>query len=110
MLVSAAACAPANCALNKTSPGTVSFFIDHFFFYENNSLTRINQKVKITSHEKTGYTVRMYVQYTCVTYGDHISYIFAHRLIKKLLQQLLTDNILLQAMDYVTKPVSLLLL
>ena len=40
MLVSAAACAPANCALNKTSPGVVSFFIDfsirEFFFYENN--------------------------------------------------------------------------
>ena len=28
MLVSAAACAPADCVLNKTSPGTVSFFID----------------------------------------------------------------------------------
>lgn len=29
-----------------------------------------------------------------------------YRLIKKLLQQLFTDNILLQAMNYVTKPVS----
>ena len=28
MLVSAAACAPADRVLNKTSPGTVSFFID----------------------------------------------------------------------------------
>ena len=40
MLFSAAACAPANRALNKTSPGVVSFFIDcsirDFFFYENN--------------------------------------------------------------------------
>ena len=40
MLVSAAACAPANRELNKTSPGVVSFFSDHsiceFFFYENN--------------------------------------------------------------------------
>ena len=40
MLVSAAACAPVNCALNKTSPGVVSFFIDRsiceFSFYENN--------------------------------------------------------------------------
>ena len=40
MLVSTAACAPANRALNKTSPGVVSFFIDRstreFFFYENN--------------------------------------------------------------------------
>ena len=40
MLVSAAACAPANCVLNKTSPGVVSFFIDRsireFFFYKNN--------------------------------------------------------------------------
>ena len=40
MLVSAAACAPANRALNKTSPGVVSFLIDRsireLFFYENN--------------------------------------------------------------------------
>ena len=40
ILVSAAACAPANRALNKTSPGVVSFFSDRsireFFFYENN--------------------------------------------------------------------------
>ena len=40
MLVSTAACAPANLALNKTSSGVVSFFIDRsireFFFYENN--------------------------------------------------------------------------
>ena len=40
MLVSAAACAPINRALNKTSPGTASFFIDcsirEFFFHENN--------------------------------------------------------------------------
>ena len=40
MLLSAAACAPANRALNKTSPGTANFFIDHsiceFFFHENN--------------------------------------------------------------------------
>ena len=40
MLVSAAACASANRALNKTSPGTASFFIDRsireFFFHENN--------------------------------------------------------------------------
>ena len=40
MLVSTAACAPTNRALNKTSPGVVSFFIDRsireFFFYENN--------------------------------------------------------------------------
>ena len=40
MLVSAAACAPANRALNKTSPGVVSLFIDRSicesFFYKNN--------------------------------------------------------------------------
>ena len=40
MLVSAAACAPANRALNKTSPGTASFFIARsireFFFHKNN--------------------------------------------------------------------------
>ena len=40
MLVSAAACAPTNRALNKTSFGTASFFIDRsiheFFFHENN--------------------------------------------------------------------------
>ena len=40
MLVSAAACAPANRALNKTSPGTASSFIDRsirkFFFHKNN--------------------------------------------------------------------------
>ena len=40
ILVSAAACAPANRALNKISAGVVSFFSDHsireFFFYENN--------------------------------------------------------------------------
>ena len=40
MLVSVATCAPANRALNKTSPGTASFFIDRsickFFFHENN--------------------------------------------------------------------------
>ena len=40
MLASAAAYAPTNHALNKTSPGVVSFFIDRsvceFFFYENN--------------------------------------------------------------------------
>ena len=40
ILVSAAACAPANHALNKTSPGVVSFFSDRsireFFFYKNN--------------------------------------------------------------------------
>ena len=40
ILVSAAACAPTNHALNKTSPGVLSFFSDRsireFFFYENN--------------------------------------------------------------------------
>ena len=40
MLGSAATCAPANRALNKNSPGTVSFFIyrsiREFFFYKNN--------------------------------------------------------------------------
>ena len=40
MLVSAAACSTTNRALNKTSPGVVSFFSDRsirkFFFYENN--------------------------------------------------------------------------
>ena len=40
MLVSAAACVPDNRALNKTPPGTASFFIDRsireFFFHENN--------------------------------------------------------------------------
>ena len=50
MLVSAAACAPANRALNKTSPRTASFFIDRskreFFFHENNFPTRINTKTR----------------------------------------------------------------
>ena len=40
ILVSAAACPPANRALNKISAGVVSFFSDRsiheFFFYENN--------------------------------------------------------------------------
>ena len=48
MLVSAAACAPANRALNKTSSGTVSFFIDclyaNFSSTKITSLTRINTK------------------------------------------------------------------
>ena len=40
IVVSTAACAPVNHALNKTSPGTVSFFICHasiceFFFYKD---------------------------------------------------------------------------
>ena len=50
MLVSAAACAPANRTLNKTSPGTVSFFIDHvyanFSSTKITSLTRINAKTR----------------------------------------------------------------
>ena len=53
MLVSAAACTPANHALNKTSPGMISFFIDcfirEFFFYENNFPDQDKcQNVKIT--------------------------------------------------------------
>ena len=50
MLVSAAACAPDNRALNKTSSGTVSFFIDHLYanFSSTNitSPTRINAKTR----------------------------------------------------------------
>ena len=50
MLVSAAACAPANCVLNKTSPGTVSFFIDclyaNFSSTKTTSPTRINAKTQ----------------------------------------------------------------
>ena len=50
MLVSAAACALANRALNKTSPGTVSFFIDrlyaHFSSTKITSPTRINAKMR----------------------------------------------------------------
>ena len=52
MLVSAAAPAaahaPANCALNKTSPGMVSFFVYHLYTNFSStkiaSLTRINTK------------------------------------------------------------------
>ena len=33
--------------------------------------------------------------------------VYVYRIIKKLLQQLFTDNVLLLAMNYVTKPVSL---
>ena len=47
MLVSAAACAPANCALNKTSPGTVSFFIDRL--YANFSSTKITFPTRINA-------------------------------------------------------------
>ena len=50
MLVSAAACAPDNRALNKTSPATVSFFIDHvyvnFSSMKITSPTRINAKTR----------------------------------------------------------------
>ena len=50
MLVSAAACAPDNRALNKTLPGTVSFFIDrvsaNFSSTKITSPTRINVKTR----------------------------------------------------------------
>ena len=50
MLVSAAACARANRALNKTSPGVVSFFIDrlytNFSSMKITPLTRINAKTR----------------------------------------------------------------
>ena len=66
MLVSAPACAPANCVLNETSPGMVSFFIDcsirEFFFYENNfpDLDK-RQNAKILPVKKSGYTVIVFV-------------------------------------------------
>ena len=47
MLVSAAACAPTNCTLNKTSPGTVSFFIDRL--YANFSSTKITSPIRINA-------------------------------------------------------------
>ena len=47
MLVSAAACAPANRVLNKTAPGTVSFFIDHL--YANFSSTKITSPTRINA-------------------------------------------------------------
>ena len=50
ILVSAAACAPANRVLNKTLLGTVSFFIDrlyaNFSSTEITSPTRINAKTQ----------------------------------------------------------------
>ena len=47
MLVSAAACAPANHALNKTSPGMVSFFSD--VLYANFSSTKITSPTRINA-------------------------------------------------------------
>ena len=47
VLVSAAACAPANRALNKTSLGTVSFFIDRL--YANFSSTKITSPIRINA-------------------------------------------------------------
>ena len=47
MLVSAAAYAPANRALNKTSPGTVSFFINRL--YANFSSTKITSPTRINA-------------------------------------------------------------
>ena len=47
MLVSAAACAPADRALNETSPGTVSFFIDRL--YANFSSTKITSPTRINA-------------------------------------------------------------
>ena len=62
MLVSAAACAPDNRALNKTSSATVSFFIDHV--YANFSSTKITFPTRINGKtrkqltvKKSGYTV-----------------------------------------------------
>ena len=50
MLVSAAACAPANLALNKASPGVVSFFSDRsiceFSSMKITSPTRINAQTQ----------------------------------------------------------------
>ena len=45
VLVSAAACAPTNRTLNKTSPGTVSFFIDRL--YANFFSTKITFPTRI---------------------------------------------------------------
>ena len=45
MLVSAAAHAPANCALSKTSPGMVSFFV--YRLYANFSSTKITSLTRI---------------------------------------------------------------
>ena len=47
MFVSAAACAPTNRMLNKTSPGTVSFFTDHL--YANFSSTKITSPTRINA-------------------------------------------------------------
>ena len=53
MLVSAAACATDNRALNKTSSATVSFFIDHV--YANFSCTKITSptRINVTRYAKT---------------------------------------------------------
>ena len=50
MLVSTAAYAPANCALNKTSPGTVSFFVDRL--YMNFSSTKISSPTRINPKKR----------------------------------------------------------
>ena len=50
MLVSAAARAPVNRVLNKTSPGSIIFFIDHlyvnFYSMKITSLSRINTEMR----------------------------------------------------------------
>ena len=56
MLASAAACASANYALDKISPGMVSFFIDHLYANFSSTKitfsTRINAKMQKTSREQ----------------------------------------------------------
>ena len=50
MLVSAAAHAPANCALSKTSPGMVSFFV--YRLYANFSSTKITSLTRINTKKQ----------------------------------------------------------
>ena len=49
MLVPAAAHAPANHALSKTSPGMVSFFVDHLYA---NSSTKITSPTRINTTKR----------------------------------------------------------
>ena len=59
MLVSAAAHAPANCALNKTSPGTVSFFVDRL--YVNFSSMKITSLIRINTKKRKQLPVKKLV-------------------------------------------------
>ena len=57
MLVSAAAHAPANRALNNTSPGTVSFFVD--YLYTNFSPMKITSLTKINTKSENNFQAKV---------------------------------------------------